>query len=167
MIHTECFSALLFTTHPQEAYYHVFSTSWRIHNHYSTISITATIITITATSPKFKMINPSIPSSPPHRLLIVSNRLPVSIKRTAPHTYTFSQGSGGLVTGLSGLSQSTEFKWYGWTGLEIPKDEEQELDSKLREEFGAVPVFLEETLSERYYNGFSSKLTAGSWNRRA
>ena len=104
------------------------------------------------------MIKPSIPSSPPHRLLIVSNRLPVSIKRTAPHTYTFAQGSGGLVTGLSGLSQSTEFKWYGWTGLEIPKEEEEELDWRLRGEFGAVPVFLEEALSERYYNGFSSKL---------
>ena len=104
------------------------------------------------------MIKPSIPPSPPHRLLIVSNRLPVSIKRTAPHTYTFSQGSGGLVTALSGLSQSTEFKWYGWPGLEIPKEEEEELEGRLREEFGAVPVFLEEGLSERYYNGFSSEL---------
>ena len=42
--------------------------------------------------------------------------------------------------------------------MEIPKEEEEELEGRLREEFGAVPVFLEEGLSERYYNGFSSKL---------
>lgn len=63
-----------------------------------------------------------------------------------------------MVTGLSGLSQSTEFKWYGWPGLEIPKEEEEELEGRLREEFGAVPVFLGDGLSDRYYNGFSSKL---------
>ena len=103
------------------------------------------------------MIKPSIPSSPPHRLLIVSNRIPVSIKRTARHTYTFTPGSGGLVTGLSGLSKSTEFKWYGWPGLEVPVEEEEQLESELREQFGVVPIFLRDALSEGYYNGFSSK----------
>jgi trehalose-6-phosphate synthase len=31
--------------------------------------------------------------------------------------YDFSMSSGGLVSGLSGLSKSTTFQWYGWPGL--------------------------------------------------
>ena len=99
--------------------------------------------------------------SPAPRLLLVSNRLPVSIKRSAPYNYTFTQGSGGLVTGLSGLSQSTQFKWYGWPGLEIPSAEHSELSDRLKDEFGAVPVFLEDGLADLYYNGFASELSLG------
>ena len=91
------------------------------------------------------------------RLFLVSNRLPVAIKRKGENDYTFSQGLGGLVTGLSGLSKSTEFKWYGWPGLEVPNDEAGYLSERLRVEYGAVPVFLDDKLSDLYYNGFSSK----------
>ena len=100
----------------------------------------------------------TLPQTPIPRLLLVSNRLPVSIKRSAPHTYAFSQGTGGLVTGLSGLSQSADFRWYGWPGLEVPSDEHTDLSDRLREGYGAIPVFLEDELADLYYNGFSSEL---------
>jgi trehalose 6-phosphate synthase len=91
------------------------------------------------------------------RLLLVSNRLPITIKRSADGKYDFSMSSGGLVTGLSGLAKSTTFQWYGWPGLEIPKDEISEVTGKLKDEFNAVPVFMDDELADRHYNGFSSK----------
>jgi trehalose 6-phosphate synthase len=92
------------------------------------------------------------------RLLLVSNRLPITIKRSADGKYDFSMSSGGLVSGLSGLSKSTTFQWYGWPGLEVPGDEAKELTTRLKDEYGAIPVFIDDELADKHYNGFSSKL---------
>lgn len=91
------------------------------------------------------------------RLLLVSNRLPITIKRSDEGNYDFSMSSGGLVSGLSGLSKSTKFQWYGWPGLQIPKDEAGQLKDRLRDEYSAVPVMMDDELADRHYNGFSSK----------
>lgn len=91
------------------------------------------------------------------RLLLVSNRLPVSIKRSDDGAYTLKMSSGGLVTGLSGLAKSTKFQWYGWPGLEVPVAEEQKLVDQLEKEYGATPVFIADELADRHYNGFASK----------
>ena len=93
----------------------------------------------------------------PGRLLLVSNRLPITIKRSDDGSYAFNMSSGGLVTGLSGLSKTTTFQWYGWPGLEVPEGEIEPMEKKLKEEYGAVPVFIEDELADRHYNGFSSK----------
>jgi len=105
-------------------------------------------------------ITPASSSTP--RLLLVSNRLPVAIKRIGTNDYTFTQGSGGLVSGLAGLSKSTEFNWYGWPGLEIPDAEAGHLSDRLREECGVVPVYLDDRLADLYYNGFASELSTKS-----
>jgi trehalose 6-phosphate synthase len=93
------------------------------------------------------------------RLLLVSNRLPITIKRSEDGTYAFSMSSGGLVTGLSGLSKSTTFQWYGWPGLEVPEAEAGPMVQRLKDEYGAVPVFVDDELADRHYNGFSSMAT--------
>lgn len=90
------------------------------------------------------------------RLLLVSNRLPITIKRSEDGKYDFSMSSGGLVSGLSGLSKSTTFQWYGWPGLEVPEPEIPVVKQRLKEEYGAVPVFIDDELADRHYNGFSS-----------
>jgi trehalose 6-phosphate synthase len=90
------------------------------------------------------------------RLLLVSNRLPITIKRSDDGSYTFSMSSGGLVTGLSGLAKSTKFQWYGWPGLEVPENETGQLIKQLQDEHGATPVFVDDELADRHYNGFSS-----------
>jgi trehalose 6-phosphate synthase len=90
------------------------------------------------------------------RLLLVSNRLPITIKRSDDGTYAFSMSSGGLVTGLSGLSKSTTFQWYGWPGLEVSEAEAGPMVKRLKDEYGAVPVFVDDELADRHYNGFSS-----------
>ena len=102
---------------------------------------------------------PSVVEEPkvPGRLLLVSNRLPITIKRSDDGSYSFNMSSGGLVTGLSGLSKTTTFQWYGWPGLEVPEAETEPLVKRLKDEYGAVPVFVEDELADRHYNGFSSK----------
>lgn len=99
-------------------------------------------------------------SEPPQmegRLLLVSNRLPITIKRNDDGKYDFTMSSGGLVSGLSGLKNTTTFEWYGWPGLEIPEEEIGDLEHKLKEEYNAVPIMLDDELADRHYNGFSSK----------
>lgn len=91
------------------------------------------------------------------RLLLISNRLPITIKRSEDGKYDFSMSSGGLVSGLSGLSKSTTFQWYGWPGLQVPDGEVDEMKKKLKDDYGAVPVFIDDDLAEKHYNGFSSQ----------
>jgi trehalose 6-phosphate synthase len=95
-------------------------------------------------------------STNPGRLLLLSNRLPITIKRKDDGTYSFSMSSGGLVTGLSGLSKTTSFQWYGWPGLEVPKAEAAGMKERLQSEYGAHPVFIDDELADRHYNGFAS-----------
>ena len=90
------------------------------------------------------------------RLLLLSNRLPITIKRSDDGSYSFSMSSGGLVTGLSGLSKTTSFQWYGWPGLEVPENEVEGMKKRLKDEYGAHPVFIDDELADRHYNGFAS-----------
>ncbi len=96
------------------------------------------------------------------RLLMVSNKTPVTVKRSPEGSYSFSQGSGGLVSGVSGLAGTIPYTWYGWPGLEIPEAEIATFTSRLKEECGSVPVFLDDELADRYYNGFASNLHRAS-----
>ncbi|CAG5160132.1 uncharacterized protein ALTATR162_LOCUS5745 [Alternaria atra] len=98
------------------------------------------------------------PESSEGRLLLVSNRLPITIKRSDEGKYDMSMSSGGLVSGLSGLSKTTTFQWYGWPGLEVPEDETEGLNAQLKEKYNAVPVMLDDELADRHYNGFSNEI---------
>lgn len=90
------------------------------------------------------------------RLLIISNRLPLTIKRSDDGHYDFSMSSGGLVTGLSGLSKTMTYEWYGWPGLQVPEAEIDLMKDKLKKECDAHPVFVDDDLADKHYNGFSS-----------
>lgn len=90
------------------------------------------------------------------RLLLVSNRLPITIKRTDVGKYDFKMSDGGLVTGLSGLAKTTKFQWFGWPGLRVPEDEIALVKDRLKSEYSAFPIFMDEELADLHYNGFSS-----------
>ncbi|KAJ4409187.1 Trehalose-6-P synthase/phosphatase complex synthase subunit [Gnomoniopsis sp. IMI 355080] len=92
------------------------------------------------------------------RLLIISNRLPLTIKRTDDGQYNFSMSSGGLVTGLSGLSKTMSYEWYGWPGLEVPEGEIDLVKDRLKKECDAHPVFVDDDLADKHYNGFSNEI---------
>ena len=94
------------------------------------------------------------------RLIVVSNRLPVTLKCTRDDTYSIHPSSGGLVTGLSGLAKSgLEYRWYGWPGMEVPKQHISCVRDDLLYEHDAVPVLLDNGTAAHYYDGFSSRLS--------
>ncbi|GMF37820.1 unnamed protein product [Phytophthora fragariaefolia] len=94
-----------------------------------------------------------------HRLIMVSNRLPISFQRNeATGDWSFSMSSGGLVTALNGIRDQVPFIWIGWLGEEIPHDEQSKVREKLAREFNCVPVFLSKEIAARYYNDFSNDI---------
>mmetsp|Transcript_7673 Transcript_7673/g.9501 ORF Transcript_7673/g.9501 Transcript_7673/m.9501 type:complete len:481 (-) Transcript_7673:928-2370(-) len=92
------------------------------------------------------------------KVLVVSNRLPVTIKRSSNGTYDYSMSSGGLVTALQGLKKSTEFQWLGWPGLEIPDDEQKKVNKDLMDKFNCTAIFLSDSIADLHYNGFSNSI---------
>ncbi|PLN79506.1 alpha,alpha-trehalose-phosphate synthase subunit [Aspergillus taichungensis] len=93
-----------------------------------------------------------------HRdLILVSNRLPLSVTKENG-TYRTSLSSGGLVTALSGLSKSMNFRWIGWPGISIKDEEEQKQASQSLAENGAMGIFLDAQLAHDHYNGFSNSI---------
>ncbi|PNS16102.1 alpha,alpha-trehalose-phosphate synthase [Sphaceloma murrayae] len=93
------------------------------------------------------------------RLVLVSNRLPITIKLD-PETneYTFKPSSGGLVSGLAGLLKTKKFAWYGWAGLEVPEEQMQPISDRLKDEHSAYPVWISNDLADKHYNGFSNEV---------
>ena len=98
------------------------------------------------------------PAEPKGRLIIIANRLPITVKENEEGGYDLVPSSGGLVSGLSGLLKNIEYRWYGWPGLELPNGDAEEVKRRCRDEHNAVPVFMSEELSDRHYNGFSNSI---------
>ncbi|GAM26721.1 hypothetical protein SAMD00019534_098960 [Acytostelium subglobosum LB1] len=89
------------------------------------------------------------------RLVVISNRLPVSLKKEADGTWTSKMSSGGLVAALSGL-KSTNYIWVGWIGSEIEEADREFVKKLLYEKHSCIPVFLSEKVANDHYNGFSN-----------
>ena len=86
------------------------------------------------------------------RLIIVSNRLPVSIKTVDGET-KFKGSVGGLATGLSSFYNDYKALWIGYPGTKI----DAEVEKKLTDEFRCYPVNIPKPTFDLYYNGFSNK----------
>lgn len=88
------------------------------------------------------------------RLLIISNRLPVSIESKV-NNYEFKQNVGGLATALGSFYRKYNSLWVGWPGSVDKKDKKT-----LTGMFGGLnckPIFIEDELAEGYYNGFANR----------
>ncbi|KAL1931030.1 hypothetical protein VTP01DRAFT_10167 [Rhizomucor pusillus] len=93
------------------------------------------------------------------RLLVVSNRLPVTVKKdTATNQYEFKMSSGGLVAALSGLKKMMSFTWIGWPGQDIPLEDRKNVEERLLQETSTMPVFVDQELADLHYNGFSNSI---------
>lgn len=88
-------------------------------------------------------------------LIIVSNRLPLSIQKENG-TYKSTLSSGGLVTALSGLTKSTNLRWFGWPGIDVQEPDEREQVSNSLAENSSVGIFLSSQLAHEHYDKFSS-----------
>lgn len=101
------------------------------------------------------------------RLVIVSNRLPVTISESGG-TITFKESVGGLATGIKSyvdslqkaMSEKVEYIWIGWPG---PMDnlehlvKTSEITKTLVDSYNCYPVYIEEELIDKFYYGFCNK----------
>jgi trehalose 6-phosphate synthase len=90
------------------------------------------------------------------RLLVVANRLPLTVSRDADGGRKFSISSGGLVSALLGVRARLPFLWIGWLGEEVPEAEQDVVRAQLLTDHSCLPVFLGAALAESYYNGCSN-----------
>lgn len=91
------------------------------------------------------------------RVVVVSNRLPISASRDLKTgEWHFKMSSGGLVTALQGVRHEMDFLWIGWMGVDVQESEREHVSKRLAEEYSCVPVYIEHDLMDKFYNGFSN-----------
>jgi trehalose 6-phosphate synthase/phosphatase len=90
------------------------------------------------------------------KLLIVSNRLPVTAKLDRGEM-VIAESAGGLATGLRGFHERSESLWIGWPGdvSRFDADQRAKIETNLKDR-RAVPVHLTQAEITRYYEGFSN-----------
>ncbi|KIJ14250.1 alpha,alpha-trehalose-phosphate synthase [Paxillus involutus ATCC 200175] len=93
-----------------------------------------------------------------NHLIVVSNRLPVTITKDASGEYHFKMSSGGLVSALSGFKKSLSFTWIGWPGFFIPQKDREYVNKRLMDEYSCQAVYLDDDIADRHYNGFSNSI---------
>jgi trehalose 6-phosphate synthase/phosphatase len=89
------------------------------------------------------------------KTIIVSNRLPVSVKK-AEDKLVFSSSAGGLATGLGSIYKNGDNIWIGWPGIYLNEKHEQEEAAAFLNAENMAPVFLTESDIEKFYEGFSN-----------
>jgi trehalose 6-phosphate synthase len=95
------------------------------------------------------------------RLIIVSNRLPVVVKKGVKNRYELSQAAGGLVTAMTPVLKRDGGVWIGWAGnfLEENIDVEELLRQEMEDlnyRYRSVDINLNDY--ELYYKGFSNEV---------
>lgn len=92
------------------------------------------------------------------KLIIVSNRLPITIAKRGS-TLKLQSSVGGLATGLDSFHKSYKSLWIGWPGYITGKDPQEKtlIQKKLSQE-NCYPVFLSNYDIENYYYGFCNKV---------
>jgi len=92
------------------------------------------------------------------RLVVVANRLPVSVVKRKDGLRV-SSSPGGLASGLSACFRPESDLWVGWPGIAAERlgaAERESLEGRLRRK-GHCPVFLSQEEVDRYYLGFSNR----------
>jgi len=94
------------------------------------------------------------------RLLVVSNRLPITIQQEN-EKYSFQQSVGGVATGIASYigtqkSQNPNFEyvWVGWPG-DLAIADNADFDAKLGKEYLAVRLSASDM--QNFYDGFCNK----------
>ncbi len=91
------------------------------------------------------------------KLVIVSNRLPVSVSKT-DEGLTYTPSSGGLATAMSSLDVDSEQLWIGWPGIasdDIDEEDQRQITLELKK-YGCIPVFLTKEQVHNFYEGYAN-----------
>jgi trehalose 6-phosphate synthase/phosphatase len=92
-------------------------------------------------------------------LVIVSNRLPVSVKKV-DGKLEFFPSIGGLATGLAHYAKDSRNKWIGWPGIpsdDLTDKQRQKIATELQKH-NCYPIFLTKKQIDDYYNGYCNRL---------
>ncbi|XXF79278.1 bifunctional alpha,alpha-trehalose-phosphate synthase (UDP-forming)/trehalose-phosphatase [Myxococcaceae bacterium GXIMD 01537] len=92
------------------------------------------------------------------RLLLVSNRLPVTVKADREGV-SVVRSPGGLATGLSGPHEHSGGLWLGWPGdvSRLTEAQRGEVESQLAG-LRCVPLYLSPSEVSRYYEGYANRV---------
>ncbi|MDN5216714.1 bifunctional alpha,alpha-trehalose-phosphate synthase (UDP-forming)/trehalose-phosphatase [Fulvivirgaceae bacterium BMA12] len=90
------------------------------------------------------------------RIIIISNRLPVSITENEGDI-DLKPSAGGLATGLKSLNSDKEIIWLGWPGIITNDISLQEKITDKLKDLKMYPVFLSQDKYDKYYQGFSNE----------
>src|SRR4051812_23540246 len=92
------------------------------------------------------------------RLILVSNRLPVTVKADRAGT-SVALSHGGLATGLRVPHERSGGVWVGWPGDvgKLSSAQREQVDSELLAK-RLVPVHLSHSEMNRYYEGYSNRV---------
>jgi len=91
------------------------------------------------------------------RIIIVSNRLPVTAQRTN-QGFVFTQSTGGLATGLASIHAMQETIWLGWPGVLTEQPDEKTAITDALLPHRMYPVFMNEEAYVQYYEGFCNSV---------
>lgn len=92
------------------------------------------------------------------RLIVVANRLPVSVTRQ-DENLEYKSSPGGLASGLSSLEEPADRLWIGWPGItseELNDEQRRQVVEKLAQDHCRT-VFLSKQEIDDFYHGFSNK----------
>lgn len=93
------------------------------------------------------------------RLIIVSNRLPVSLDATEDGSYSLRQNVGGLATALGPYHKAhRDCLWVGWSGVSPHQCSQEDLQDiqQAYKDRRCLPIFLSQEEIDGYYDGFSN-----------
>lgn len=91
------------------------------------------------------------------RLIVVANRLPISLVSDPESGELRSKkSSGGLVSALNGV-HGLNMLWVGWPGRPITEEEAPDVERVCRDA-GCIPVHLDAETVKLYYDGFANNV---------
>jgi trehalose 6-phosphate synthase/phosphatase len=91
------------------------------------------------------------------RLIVVSNRLPFSLKRTA-EGWQEERSTGGLAAALGPMVRERNGLWIGWTGDGAEPDAERDqILKRWRDEHSLVTVDLPPEVAHDFYDGYANQ----------
>ncbi|MGC2195573.1 MAG: trehalose-6-phosphate synthase [Terriglobales bacterium] len=97
-------------------------------------------------------------TAPRHRMVVVSNRLPVTVEQN-PEGFRVEPSPGGLVTALRPLLNECAGVWIGWTGTDaLPEIERILAEHSRQSNFELKPIFMTADERSRFYCGFSNEV---------
>ena len=93
------------------------------------------------------------------QVIIVSNRLPISVKKDDAKL-VFLPSLGGIATGLSSYVEDPSNIWIGWPGIASDKltEKDKQLITSELGKHNCYPVFLSQKQIDNFYNGYSNSV---------